>query len=204
MSPVRVALACSALALGLAGCPGPIIEPDAETGHDAGTREPDAAVPTDASTDAGLSTGDAGSGGTSVLLTEGAMSATLDRAFLGYERTGTEITALYVELSRGADGACPSETSPVPQQIITVDHIALTAPGTVTEADGVAARFFDFEGTLRMEIAPANSTSASVEVTALDLVAGTADATISLVFDDGGTAAGSFHATHCDSLDVMP
>lgn len=136
--------------------------------------------------------------GTNVALTYRANTGTFDRAFMGYVRTGDAITGLYFELSRGADDACPSETSPVPQQIITVDGFAPAAPAAQTT--GINARFFDFEGSFRDEVPPDAPTMSRVEVTALDTTAGTAEGNVMFTFEDG-TASGSFRATHCDSLD---
>lgn len=156
----------------------------------------DAAIP-----DAAEAISDASVAGTDVTLTYADHTETLDRAWLGYQRTGGEITGLYFELSRGADDGCPTESSPIPQQILTVAGYGLGAPGTQTYADGVRVSFFDFEGAFFEEIAPKMATEASVVVGALDVTAGTVSGTVELTFDDG-TASGAFSATHCDSLDV--
>lgn len=137
--------------------------------------------------------------GTSIAMTYRTRMGTFDRAFIGYVRTGDAITGLYFELSRGADAACPSETSPVPQQIITVDGFSPAAPSAQTT--GITVRFFDFEGSFRDEVPPDAPTMSRVEVTALDTTAGTAEGNVMFTFADG-TASGSFRATHCDSLDA--
>jgi hypothetical protein len=138
--------------------------------------------------------------GTNIAMSYAMQTGTFDRAFMGYVRTGGTITGLYFELSRGADDACPSATSPTPQQIITVDGFSSAMPAAQT--DGLMVRFFDFEGLFRTEVAPDMPTMARVEVTALDITAGTAQGNVMFTFARG-TAAGSFRATHCDSLDAM-
>lgn len=179
----------------LAGCGTDRVSPaarDAASTDDAGSLD---AGPT--------ATVDGGSApGTAVDLTYRAHMGTLDRAWLGYHRTAGTIDGLYFEISRGADDACPSATSPVPSQIVTVDGFMGAAVATHTEADGVTASFFDFEGTFRSEIPPAMATAARVEVTSLDTVVGTVTATVSFTFGGDGTAAGPLSATHCDSLDT--
>lgn len=187
---VRV-LSCALL---LIGC-GPASSPDA--GIDAPLA--DAPLTLDAPV------ADAPAGATAVALTYRAGTGTLDRSFFGYHRTAGAIDGLYFELSRGADDACPSETSPVPQQIVTVDGIpwdGATLPVTRTQADGVTVAFFDFEGTFRTEVAPAMASAARVEVQTVDVAAGTANATVSFTFDADGTAIGPLSAMHCDSLDT--
>jgi hypothetical protein len=141
-----------------------------------------------------------------VAITYGVGEGVLDRAWLGYHRTGSSDAApdgLYFELSRGADGACPSETSPVPAQIVTIDGFAGAAPATRTETDGLAINFFDFEGAFFEEIRPMNPSAATITVTALDLEAGTASGEVTLTFGTEGNASGSFVAMHCDSLDTV-
>lgn len=179
---------------------------DAAVTHDAGT---DASASEDAATspdtgagnDAG-SQADAGGSGTAVALDYRSHQGTLDRAWLGYHRTSGTIDGVYFEINRGGDAACPSATSPVPSQLISLDAITSAAvPFTRTEADGVMVQFFDFEGTFRTEVAPAVPTALSVEVTALDTTAGTASANVTLTFGTDGTATGTLVATHCDSLD---
>lgn len=173
---------------------------------DAGTDAPltDAPLTLDAPVAADVPT-DAPAGATAVALTYRAGTGTLDRAFFGYHRTAGTIDGLYFELSRGADDACPSATSPVPQQVVTVDGIpwdGATLPVTRTQADGVTVAFFDFEGTFRTEVAPAMASAASVEVHTVEPAAGTATATVGFTFDADGTAAGTLSAMHCDSLDT--
>lgn len=183
------------------------VEPDAALSHDAPTS--DAGTPLDASAlDSGASDSgpsdagarDAGTAGTAVALTYDGRSATLDRAWMGYVRSGDAIVGLYFELNRGADDACPSETSPVPAQLLTIDGYGLGEPGEQTDADGVDVRFFDFEGTFFPEVAPKRSTDAIITVTALDVTEGTAEGTVDISFDEG-VASGSFAARHCASLD---
>ena len=136
--------------------------------------------------------------GTSISMTYGTQTGTFDRALMGYRRTGGVVTGLYFELSRGADAACPSGASPTPQQIITIDGFAPAMPAAQTM--GIMARFFDFEGTFREEIAPDAPTMSRVQVTALDTTAGTVEGNVMFTFGRG-TASGNFRATHCDSLD---
>jgi len=138
--------------------------------------------------------------GTSVSMTYATQTGTFDRAFMGYVRTGGAITGLYFEFSRGADDVCPSATSPTPQQVITIDGFSHGMPAAQTT--GIMARFFDFEGLFRTEIAPDAPTMSRVEVTAIDTTAGTAEGNVSFTFERG-SATGSFCATHCDSLDAM-
>lgn len=152
----------------------------------------------DASRDAGVTSDAPSTSGTSILMTYRTQMGTFDRAFMGYVRTGDTITGLYFELSRGADDACPSMSSPVPQQIITIDDFAPPTPGALTT---VMARFFDFEGSFRDEIPPDAPTMSRVEVTAVDTTAGTAEGNVMFTFADG-TASGNFRATHCASLDT--
>ncbi|MBN8611944.1 MAG: hypothetical protein J0L92_15230 [Deltaproteobacteria bacterium] len=197
------------------GCGSTPAAPDAATVSADAALADDASSTTDAptTTDAPSSAADAsasadapGSAGTSVAIRYGMGEGVLDRAWLGYHRTGSSDAApdgLYFELSRGADGACPSETSPVPAQIVTIDGFAGAAPATRTEADGLAINFFDFEGTFFEEIRPMNPSAATITVTALDLEAGTASGEVTLTFGTEGDAAGSFVATHCDSLDTV-
>lgn len=165
---------------------------DAGPGDDAGSPPADDAAtpPTDAPMAAG----------TSVPMTYRMGTGTFDRAFMGYvsETAGGPPTGLYFELSRGADDACPSETSPVPQQILTVDGFASVVPGA--QESGLEVRFFDFEGIFRSEIAPDTATAARVELTAIDLGAGTAEGSVAFTFAEG-SASGTFRATHCASLD---
>lgn len=167
---------------------------------------PDAASPRDAAADARIdATLDAASDGgvapgTRVTLTYRGGTVELHRAFFGYARSGDTVTGLYFELSRGGDDACPTEESPIPDQIVTVSGFDRAEPATRTSADGVRAHFFDFEGALREEIAPAEATVVAVELTALDVSAGTARANVQLTFDEGA-AHGPLVATHCASLD---
>ena len=86
----------------------------------------------------------------------------------------------------------------MPQQIITIDGFAPAMPAAQTM--GIMARFFDFEGTFREEIAPDAPTMSRVQVTALDTTAGTVEGNVMFTFGRG-TASGNFRATHCDSLD---
>lgn len=203
-----------ALALGCGGTASPVdaalardTGTDAASTGDAGTGDAgsDAGLAADAGHDASLAADaglDAGGPATDVALAYRAGTGTLDRAWLGYHRTAGTIDGVYFELNRGGDDACPSTSSPVPAQLISLDGIALgTVPFTRTEADGVMAQFFDFDGTFRSEVAPAVPTALSVEVTALDTTAGTARASVSLTFGTDGTATGTLVATHCDSLD---
>ncbi|AKF03567.1 hypothetical protein DB32_000716 [Sandaracinus amylolyticus] len=180
---------------------------DAGSPEDAGTHDAatsDAATSDAATSDAATSDAAASDAATAdttdVTLTYGDHTETLDRAWMGYVRSGDEIVGLYFEINRGADDACPSATSPVPQQILTIDGFGLGTPGTQTYADGVRVQFFDFEGAFFEEIAPKTATDATVVVSALDVEAGTVEGTVELAFDDG-TARGAFVATHCESLD---
>lgn len=152
------------------------------------------------SRDAGVPSDAPSTSGTSILMTYRTQMGTFDRAFMGYVRTGDAITGLYFELSRGADDACPSMSSPVPQQIITIDGFAPPTPAA--QVTGIMARFFDFEGSFREELAPDAPTMSRVEVTAVDTTAGTAEGNVTFTFADG-TASGNFRATHCVSLDTV-
>lgn len=169
---------------------------DARAAEDLGRDADGGAPPADAG---GLD--DAGtSEGTSVAFAYRGVTGTFDRAFVGYvsDTVGGTPRGLYFELSRGADDACPSETSPVPQQILTVDGFASASAGV--QSDGLSVRFFDFEGRFRTEIAPDTATTARVEIASLDLDEGTVAGAVELTFGDGD-AVGRFHATHCASLD---
>jgi hypothetical protein len=188
----------------LAACDSQPATPDAFAAADAFTAADAAAV-----VDAGSPPADDAStpgpdappvGGTNVPMTYRTGTGTFDRAFMGYvsETVGGPPTGLYFELSRGADDACPSETSPVPQQILTVDGFASVVPGA--QESGLEVRFFDFEGIFRSEIAPDTASAARVEITAIDLGAGTAEGSVAFTFADG-SASGTFRATHCASLD---
>ena len=167
--------------------------PDGGTASDVGS---DAFSASDARTRVDTGTGAA----TSVPMSYAMHEGTFDRAFVGYVRTGGAITGLYFEFSRGADDACPSATSPTPQQVITIDGFNSAMPAAQT--DGLMVRFFDFEGLFRTEVRPDVPTMSRVEVTALDTTAGTAQGNVMFTFAQG-TAAGTFRATHCDSLDAM-
>lgn len=206
------ALSLTALVGSAAGCDDPA-EPavDAFTPRvDAGvTTEPDAGPAADpdagpvADPDAGpVADPDAGPVviASEVTLTYGDESVVLDRTYLGFASTDGVRSGIYLELSRNHNDVCPSETAPTPDQIITVDAIALTAPGTVNT--GIEARFFDFEGLLRDELRPAFAESATVTLSTLDESAGVATGEIELHFEGGGSAIGTFHALHCPSLDV--
>ncbi len=187
----------------LAACDPQPAATDAFVGRDAGVTSDAPAMGDDApsASDAPASASDAPSAaGTSVPMTYRTGMGTFDRAFMGYvsETVGGPPIGLYFELSRGADDACPSATSPTPAQILTVDGFASAVPATQT--DGLNVRFFDFEGIFREEVAPDVASPARVEVTTLDLTAGTAEGNVMFTFADG-SAAGSFRATHCDSLD---
>ncbi len=176
---------------------------DVAFSSDAPANGEDAATAEDAraADDAPPSTSDApAAAGTNVPMTYRTGTGTFDRAFMGYvsDTVGGPPTGLYFEISRGADDACPSATSPTPAQILTVDGFASAVPAAQT--DGLEVRFFDFEGIFREEIAPDVATAARLEVTAIDLGAGTAEGSVMFSFADG-TAAGTFRATHCDSLD---
>ena len=171
-------------------------ETDAGTDEDAGS-EMDAGADEDAGSemDAGMADGGITTGGT---LSYGGTTVDLDRMFFGRGvNDGAEV--LYFELSRVGDDSCPSETAPVPNQIITVDGFPGRVVGTGTFADGIRANFFDFEGTFLEGFAPAMATDATVEVLAIS--AEEATVTFDITFDEG-TAMGTFVALHCDSLDT--
>lgn len=196
------------------GCGSTPVAPDAAVASNDAASTDDAASTFDApSASDAASASDAPSvsdapmgAGTAIAITYGMGEGVLDRAWLGYHRTGSSDAApdgLYFELSRGADDACPSETSPVPAQIVTIDGFDGAAPATRTEAEGLEINFFDFEGSFFDEIRPMNPSAASVTVSALDLEAGTASGNVTLTFGTEGEASGSFVATHCDSLDTV-
>lgn len=195
----------SASALLLIACGGADASPDASTSvtPDAFTAETADAF---SATDASAATDAPSAAATSVAISYGEGAGVLDRAWLGYHRTGSADAppdGLYFELSRGADDACPSETSPVPAQIVTIDGFDGAELATRTDADGLEINFFDFEGTFFEEIRPMNPSAASVTVSALDLTAGTASGSVTLTFATEGEATGTFTATHCDSLDTV-
>lgn len=190
------------LAVCLAGCDPQPVATDAFAARDAGAAS-DAPVTTDdapSASDAFAASDAPSAAGTNVPMTYRTGTGTFDRAFMGYvsETVGGPPIGLYFELSRGADDACPSATSPTPAQILTVDGFASAVPAAQT--DGLSVRFFDFEGIFREEVAPDVASPARVEVTALDLTAGTAEGSVMFTFADG-SAAGTFRATHCASLD---
>ena len=192
------------MSLLLAGCGDPAPGVDAAVADagppDAATPDAaDAAIAGDASApDAGA---DGGVGAVDVTLAYRGHTEPLARAQFGYARTAGAITGLYFELARGGSAECPSDTSPTPDQVVIVDGFVGSEPATRTEADGVRVSFFDFEGTFRDEVAPASASTARLEVVAIDVGAGTAEATLSATFDEG-SVEGTFVATHCDSFDV--
>ena len=182
-------------ALALSACD-PSTETDADTGTDAGPGTDTGAADAPGS-EGGAS--DAPAPATAVTLTYRGHTETVPHALFGYARTGGVITEVYFELSRGGDDGCPTESSATPDQILTVSGYLGVELGT--QDMGLAVSFFDFEGTLREEIAPAMSTAATIELETLDEEAGTASGVIDVTFDEG-SAVGTFAAIHCDSLDT--
>lgn len=173
--------------------------PDSGTASDGGSAS-DVGTDARSASDAPMGSDTGASAATNVPMSYAMHEGTFDRAFMGYVRTSGTITGLYFELSRGADDACPSATSPTPQQVITIDGFNSAMPASQT--DGLMVRFFDFEGLFRTEVRPDTPTMSRVEVTALDTTAGTAQGNVMFTFAQG-TASGTFRATHCDSLDAM-
>jgi hypothetical protein len=184
-------------ALALSACDSSTVT---DAGTDAGTMRDDAPSIADApSTSDAPSTGDAPLPATAVTLTYRSHTENVPRAVFGYVRTDGVITQIYLELSRGGDDGCPSESSATPDQILTVSGYLGTELGT--QDTGIMTAFFDFEGSFREEIAPAMSTAATVELLTLDQEAGTATGNVDITFDEG-SAIGGFSAVHCDSLDT--
>jgi hypothetical protein len=149
--------------------------------------------------------GDATGPLSNVVLEYRGKTVTFDRAYFGYRIEGGQRTGLYFEVARGGDGKCPTEASPTPKQIFTIDKIHAAATGTFTKEDGVEIRFFDFEGSLR-EVRPDFADISRVEVVTLDTDAGTSTANVEFTFSsDGGTpenrAHGTLSATYCASFD---
>lgn len=135
-----------------------------------------------------------------VVVTIGANDASLEHAYLGYERTDGAITGLYVEVHHGDTGTCPTMTSPTAAHTLTVSGIASVTPGTSMVGSGLTIGLFDFEGSLLSDPRPVRATAGSVTLSAIDLEGGVAEGRVDATFD-GGSAVGPFTAVHCDSLD---
>ncbi|WP_199741866.1 hypothetical protein [Corallococcus sp. CA047B] len=205
--------------------------PDAGSETDAGTT-PDAGSETDAGTtpDAGSET-DAGTtpdaGTDPFTVCEGTCQDTaatiqmegnqrvLTNAFFGYEEPSNpgDPWELYIELNNGTPGECPTPTSSVPPQLISV--YALKVPVDATPQTGSAegeprATLVDLEGGLSSNYFD-HSTNFTFTPVAASLCptcakAGTPPASHFVAFDvnglyENGVLTGHGYATYCPSLD---
>jgi len=135
---------------------------------------------------------------TSLVADFGGKTRTLDRAQFGLE--GGKLRA---EAHRGGDPACPTSSSPQTDQTLVLANVARGAPGTkLTDQDGVAATFFDYEDALGL-----GPVTSAIDV-AITLVAEDQASSppawaawdVSLVFREG-TIDGHVYLEHCTSLD---
>lgn len=137
----------------------------------------------------------------------------IERAFYGLT-VSSGASTIYVELSRGGGESCPTMSSPTPERLVLLHDVPIPVTTTeVTETDGITAQYFDFVGDDLPTSVQTPGTSITVTPRAIDVCVDCfgepppSDADGFFAFDvnvafDGGTAAGSVYATHCDSLDT--
>ncbi len=128
-------------------------------------------------------------------------------------------TTLHIEVSAGGDGQCPTEGSPTPNYLMTLNHLPLPLHGDVlTEADGLTVTLIDFatdllpEGTIvataseltLTPIAASLCDRCAAPITDVDDDAFVAFDLEATLVDANGTAAGALtghvYATPCDTL----
>jgi hypothetical protein len=151
----------------------------------------DAGATADLGVDAGACTGPCAETALTVVL--GGTERRLDRAQHGVGGDGR----IYVEAHFGGDPACPTPDSPTPDRTLVLSGLDPMAERQ-TEADGVRATLFDFQGDLStLPLVRA----ASVTVRRRHVEVGVAVSfELELGFADG-TMQGGLHAPHCASLD---
>jgi hypothetical protein len=124
------------------------------------------------------------------------MEVVLDRAQMGFDADGRTVR---VEVHRGGDPACPTESSPTPDQTVILSGLAIEA---TRRTDGVFATLLDFETGLTSEPLLRGMEVKVSEVQAL--ASPRAEAFVAFDLEaslPGGRLSGHVFAPHCDSLD---
>lgn len=174
----------------------------------------DAAIAADASV--GLPSTCAGACATTALTaTLGGTTEPFTKGYFGLTspaQAGGSEWEIYIEVSDGGDGLCPTEQAPIPDRLFIASKIPV--PGANPAPLSATVNIVDFKGTLLPNTPTTAATENTVTWVAADPCVACSEGSVPDRVDrfvaidvsatfQAGTAMGHIYATHCDSLDDL-
>lgn len=138
-----------------------------------------------------------------VQASKGSAQIEFDRGYFGVTMDPTG-DSLHIELYRGGDQGCPTESSATPEQTLIISRLPIfTTRDPLALDDGIASSIIDFTGDLSDQFLPSGAAMLTIEPNAVSLAAPRFVAfDVEVHFDNGITATGHVYATHCPSMDA--